>query len=81
MKHPRHGGAHLNSASEGGAKPQEGSQENPQDQDGQEDNWWGVWNPQETLSALMALKGNGKGKAGGREEEHAGSVDRQDTRA
>ena len=63
---PKTWGAHLNSTSEGGARSNEGGQENPQDQDCHEDNWWGAWNPQETLSALMALKGKGKGKAGGK---------------
>ena len=59
---PKTWGARLRSTSEGGAKHQEGSQENPQDQDGPEGDWWGAWSPQETLSALMALKGKGKGK-------------------
>ena len=43
-----------------------GGQANPQDQSSQDGDGWGDWSHQETLSALMALKGKGKGKGPGK---------------
>ena len=57
---PKAWGAQLNYTGEGGTKDNAGDQANPQEQTSHDENWWGAWSPQETLSALMAMKGKGK---------------------